>query len=72
MILYANNQTCQLFELFVFEDILLAVFQVEREHFYARISEGNQLYQELVTSKVPEANNSLKELSIRVSKDRDM
>jgi len=39
--------------------------KAEREQFYSRISAGNQLYQGLITSHVPETNNSLKELSVR-------
>lgn len=45
---------------------LVLLFQAERERFYSRISAGNQLYQDLTTSHVPETKNSLKELSIRV------
>ena len=50
----------------VFIGTFVMVFQAEREQFYSRISAGNQLYQDLITSHVPETNNSLKELSVRV------
>ena len=49
-----------------FSSTVLLLFQDERERFYSRISAGDQLYQDLMTSHVPEANNSLTELSIRV------
>jgi len=36
-----------------------------REQFYSRISAGNQIYQDLITSHVPETNNSLNKFSVR-------
>jgi len=50
----------------VFSGTIVLLFQAEREQFYSRISAGNQLYQDLITSHLPETNNSLKELSVRV------
>ncbi|KAL9987042.1 hypothetical protein ACROYT_G001277 [Oculina patagonica] len=41
--------------------------KAEREQFYSRTSSGNQLYQDLMTTNVPQTNDSLKELSLRVS-----
>ena len=46
--------------------LFVLLFQTQREQLYSRISAGNQLYQDLITSHVPETNNSLKELSVRV------
>ena len=59
----ANHPT---FQMSGFSGTVVLLFQAERERFYSRISAGDQLYQDLMTSHVPETNNSLKELSIRV------
>ena len=45
---------------------MLILFQTEREQFYARISAGNIVYQNVMTSDLPEANDSLLSLSTRV------
>ena len=42
------------------------LFQTERKQFYTRISAGNKVYQNLMTSDLPEVNNSLLSLSNRV------
>ena len=50
----------------VLSGTFVLLFQAGREQFYSRISAGNQLYQDLITSHVPETNNSLNKFSLRV------